>query len=151
MFIVIALMLSPVFWMMPSPQQKRQMQLRQHAMSLGLQVRVTDLPQSYRAKVRKEKPEQGVVYRLLSRRPANNADDFHFLCLRHKHDLDQTDLPKPIEALLTKALAEMPEPIVALEYSRSGVAVYWRENGSLELVEQLAHQLGSLQEALLNL
>ena len=145
-FVAIALALSPVLWMMPSPKQKRQMQLRQRAMALGLQVKVCDLPQSYRDRVRQESPEQGVVYRLLWRRPDTDNENFHYLCLRAG---DNGDAGSAVEEVLSSALDAMDDTIVAVDYTASGIAVYWRENGPIEKVDQIFQQLQQLKKALL--
>lgn len=144
--IVIALVLSPIFWVMPSPRQKRQMLLRQRAMALGLQVKVCDLPQNHRAKVRKERPEQGVVYRLPWRSPDANGESFNYLSLRNEQLADTP--PAAVKELMLTALEAMAEPVVALEFNGSGLAVYWRENGSVELVEQIVEHLKSLRQDL---
>ncbi len=147
-FIVVALVLSPVFWMMPSPKQKRQIQLRQRAMALGLQVKVCDLPQTHRAMVRKESPEQGVVYRLLWRRADTENENFHFLCLRDDDERANGATQTVVEDILSDALASMGDIILAVEYSHAGLAIYWRENDAVERVDQIFQQLQSLQQAL---
>lgn len=149
--VVMLLVLSPVFWMMPSPKEKRQMQLRQRAMSLGFQVKICDLPQTHVAVVRQEPAEQGVVYRLLWREKKRSADNFHHVILRHQADEDKPKLPEATSSLLLGTLALMPEQVVALEYASSGVALYWRERGGVEQVDQLHQQITTLQSDLLGL
>ena len=143
-FIVMALVLSPVFWMMPSPRQKRQMALRQRAMSLGFSVKVCDLPQSYRAKVRQEPPEQGVCYLLPWRKPGAKAGLFHFIAVRQAQADPTMNEPVAIELMLSKTLAALSDQAIALEYSSAGVAVYWRERGDVEQVEQFYQRLKTL-------
>jgi hypothetical protein len=149
--LVMLLVLSPVFWMMPSPKQKRQMQLRQRAMALGFQVKICDLPQTHVAMIRKEPPEQGVVYRLLWRDKKQNTDNFHYIILRDQGEEGQTDLPTAIASLLLELLVSMPDQVVGLEYASSGVALYWRERGGVEQVDHLYQQIMSLQVGLIEL
>src|SRR5690606_26891538 len=58
------LVLGPVFWLRPSPMQARQARMRAAARGLGLEVRLTELPQTRRARVRQEEMRQGAAYRL---------------------------------------------------------------------------------------
>ncbi|MEE8059092.1 MAG: hypothetical protein V3T17_14835 [Pseudomonadales bacterium] len=143
-FAVIALLLAPVFWMMPSPRQKRQMQLRQYAMSLGLVVKVCDLPQTHRAKVRKEDPEQGVNYSLPWRRPGSNSGVFHFICVRDEQEMLSLTKGSVVLSILSMALSDLPETVVAIEYTSSGVGIYWRETGASDGVDFLRHRLDTL-------
>jgi len=114
-------------------------------MELGFQVKVCDLPQTHRARVRKEPPEQGVVYRHLWRQPGASSNNFHYLQLREELSEEPLKEAGAIAGLLSDSLTAMAEQVVAVEYSGSGIGLYWRENGSLELVEQMAQQLESLK------
>lgn len=147
-FIIIAMVVAPIFWMMPSPGQKRQILLRQRAIALGLQVKVCDLPQSHRAKVRKELPKQGVVYRLMWHQD-NDSENAYTFCQRAQPMEERDQSPSPITVVLYEALENMIEQVVAIEYSRSGIAIYWSEQGSVELVEQIAQQLHDVKQAII--
>lgn len=153
--IVVMLMLSPVFWIMPSPAQKRQMQLRQKAMSLGFIVKITDLPQQYRAKVRKEKVEQGVVYRLPWGVKRKHPGGIEYLLIRDSDEtllwVDSSSFGRQMYSLMQNTLQQLPNSVVALEYAAPGLAVYWREHGHAELVNDLYQQLTKLRSAVLNL
>ena len=146
-FVVLAFVLAPVFWIMPSPGQKRQIQLRERAMALGLQIKICDLPQTRRAQVRKEPAQQGVVYRLHWRHPLSGPALFHLLCQRGATE----PLDTVAGGILQRALDNLPETVVAIEYTNSGVAVYWREGGGVERVEQLYNALQGLQGELSDL
>ena len=143
-FLVMALVISPVFWMMPSPRQKRQMALRQRAMSLGLSVQICDLPQTHRARVRQEAPERGVNYLLPWRRKGVKAGAFKYLAVRELESLSDETGAAEVDQLLSKTLAGLPNEVLALEYTSSGVAIYWREKGGAELVDFLHQQLEAL-------
>ena len=153
--VVVIVVLSPVFWIMPSPAQKRQMQLRQHAMTLGFIVKIADLPQSHLAKVRKEKVEQGVTYRLpwaVKRKHPQNID---YLLMRNSEEaplcFDNSSFGQQMHLLMQDTLLQLPDSVVALEYANPGLAVYWHERGDVELVSSLYQQLIELRHAVLNL
>ncbi|WP_145999211.1 hypothetical protein [Oceanicoccus sp. KOV_DT_Chl] len=146
--VVMAVVLSPIFWMMPSPKQKRQMQLRQHAMNLGLQVKICDLPQTERAKVRREPVVQGVIYRLPWR--SKQRDVFQHIVQRS--DLETEPFQKAgsrdWQTLVGATLAALPDTVVAIEYATAGLAIFWREQGDVDFVESLKRQLQQLQQQL---
>ena len=142
-FIVFALVLSPVMWMMPSPSQKRQMKLRSQAMSLGLSVKVCDLPQLERAKVRNEPVQQGIAYLLRWRASGAKSDVFHHLVLRAEQPGIAQGKDR-LSATLQNVLVTMPGDVMALEYTSGGVSAYWREKGTVEDVDQIHQSLLSL-------
>jgi hypothetical protein len=134
-------MISPVFWLMPSPKQKRQIHLRQHAMTLGLQVKITDMPQSHRQQVRKEAVSHGVLYRLPLTEINKALGSFRFLMLQGElAELSGQNLSK-LELQMVEELQNLPDSILALEYSNAGLAIYWYEKGSLEWLEDLFQQM----------
>ena len=153
--VVVLLVLSPIFWIMPSPKQKRQMQLRQRAMTIGFIVKIADLPQGYRAKVRQEKVEQGVTYRLAWGIKRKHPEGVEYLLMRNPDeeisDFDDSSFDRQIQLLMRNTLQQLPDAVVALEYASPGLALYWREQGSVELVDELYRQLGELRSAVLSL
>ena len=63
--LILALVLGPVFWLRPSPMDQRRERQRTRARTVGLQVRVCELPQARRERVRGEYPSVGAAYSLL--------------------------------------------------------------------------------------
>lgn len=153
--LVVALVLAPIFWIMPSPRQKRLMAFRQAALELGMLVQVTDLPQTHRARVRKEPPQHGVLYRLPWKHPQLTSQSFALLVLRDEPSESTDKLPSgAVAQLLREHLADYPEQFSAIEFSNIGVAVYWKELGPVEYVEtlhkslaELCKQLGKIDKA----
>lgn len=147
--VVLALVLAPVFWIMPSPGQRRQAAMRQRAMALGLQVKVCDLPQSHRAKVRKEDPVQGVVYRLPWQAKVKNNDTFQNYCVRVPDGIEcnasRSDLSN---GQLKEFLQALPDFCIGLELSNTGVGLFWREFGELQRVDTIFQSLDQLREKL---
>ena len=56
--LVLAFMLAPILWIVPSPRQRRQMRLRERARELGITVQIATFPQTRRQRVRKEEEYQ---------------------------------------------------------------------------------------------
>ncbi len=145
---VVLMVIAPLFWFMPSPEIKRQMVMRDRAMQLGLQVKICDLPQTRRARVRKEYIEKGVVYRLHWKKPLQPRDQFCEIRLK-AGDSDNPVSPA-VSELLTASLSAMPEAVLALEYATLGVAVYWHERGGINKVDEIGRRLVQLQEEILS-
>lgn len=145
---VVLMVVAPIFWFMPSPEVRRQVKLRERAMHLGLQVQICDLPQTYRAKVRKEYIEKGVVYRLPWKQPKSSAGTFCQQLVAN--DSNDSGLDSGLEAILASAIAEMPADIIAVEYSTPGVAIYWREKGEVEKVDKIFDCLQKTQDKIIH-
>lgn len=152
--LALALVVSPVVWMMPSPAQRRQARLRQRAMQLGLQVRVGELPQTHRQRVRREPARAGVSYRL----PVHDQRELfageYRLCRERAGgawvaEPERTLAPVLREAL-DAAMAAVPADVAAIELTPQGPALYWTERGDEPEVELLAAQLQALARAQLN-
>lgn len=149
--LAMALVLGPVFWLRPSPAQKRQARVRMAARAHGLDVRLTDLPQTHRAAVRREDVNQGVVYRLPVFDPRAVISLKH-RCVREPGATaweDEGDvLPAALQERLAQMLTQMPDDAVAVELGPQGPAVFWSERGSEEMVVHLAAQLKALRAAM---
>jgi len=143
--ILIAVVVGPIFGLMPSSKQKRQMKLRDKALELGFHVKICHLPQVHRAKVRKEDSVEGVAYRLPRNKPnrkgVSEDSGLQVLCLR---DGAEQDIPKSHNAYflcLQEALAALPSDVVALEMTALWYGIYWSEHGSVEDVLIFKNQL----------
>jgi len=135
--------------MMPSPRQKRQATLRDYAMSLGFQMKVCDLPQSHRSKVRKEQLQEGIVYRLMvkprgGRATLGHTDPGNYMLCQREND-EQTD---NCLTQLRETLNLLPEHIIALEYNRLWLGVYWQERGTEQDIDLIKAQLVLLDDRL---
>jgi len=147
--LAVALVIGPVLWMKPSRGQARQARIRLKARELGLDVRLTELPQTHRAAVRREDVRQGVVYRSMVYDPRK------VLALSHRliRDADKWEaegdaLPASLQRVLDQAREQLPASVVAIELGPQGPGVYWREVGDEGEVEQIAVQLQALLGAM---
>lgn len=148
-FIVVALILAPVMWMMPSAAQKRQAIMRERARKLGLMVNIVDLPQSHRAKVRKESVSKGVSYSLrIARQKGWQRPHWFIWREQPAGEPAAAELPPPAILERLQSLREqMPADMVGLESNESGYSVYWQERGDSAAVDNIAALLEEVRMA----
>lgn len=147
LFVVVAMVLAPVMWMMPSPAQKRQAVMRERARKLGLMVNIVDLPQSHRAKVRREPAVQGVSYSLRIARQKGVQRPCWFIW--REQPADEPQAAAAVPAVLIDEIQSlrdmMPADMVGLESNEAGYSAYWREQGDSAVVDQIAELLGRVR------
>jgi len=151
--VAVLMMVGSVMWLKPSKGQQRQTQLRLLARQLGIDVRLCDLPQCRRARVREERPEQGVVYRMPIFERTEPPLPEYLLCRDSAAAPWSVEvaaaLPPRLQALVDKACAELPVDTAALELGPQGPAVYWRERGDEDTLRRLYRTLADLRAELL--
>lgn len=150
--LVIMLVVGPVMWLKPSQGEARQTRLRLLARQLGLQVRLCNLPQVHRAKVRREDADQGVVYSLPMPDPGK-LRPVEFCLVRASasepwEDENHETLPAKLRSALNEVAESVPDDVIALGLTPQGPAVYWRERGDEATVKALAEQLQTLRGAM---
>lgn len=154
--LIIGLVISPVLYLKPSPRQKQQMQLRQKAMELGLQVKLSPLPGS--DSVKKQRTNTNMMsYRLM--RSSNDVKSLshHYQAGRSLTDHSdwvfyQTKNKAPVmlgEAVLP-LFSSLPESVVAIESMQGFVAVYWGETGGEEQLNMIVDTLKAIHGAEMN-
>lgn len=142
-----AMVLAPVMWILPSPAQKAQAQMRESARKLGLQVRVGVMPLTHVQRVRREDAEHGVCYTAMLRRKANDTVP------AWQWWLDE-DLPKASEVsteqmdALRLVVKNSGLEVKILEYNHTGFGCWWREKGDAQTVVQMAQLLTSCLDIL---
>lgn len=160
--LVIAAVLAPVFYAMPSDRQKHQAALRAYAMRQGFHIKVCEIPQSRRDRVRKASVESGVAYRLAFQtiEPELKTRNIEPVILVREELLSEDDYSDVVYSGLEKqacfaplrdTLLALPDSIAAIEYAPTGVGVYWLEQGDEALLDQLFTDLQSLLRQLLPL
>ncbi len=149
--LALLLVLSPVAWMIPTPRQRREAWLRERARELGIEVRIGELPQTHRQRVRKQSTEQGVIYRLPLRKgwPHVQAHQIRRAAASEAWEAgdDSPSLAPPLARALQQVAERVPADVVAIELALTGPAIYWRERGGEGVVELLRALLGELAEA----
>lgn len=145
------MVVAPLMAFKPSKLVKRQMAFRDEALALGLQVKVADLPQSHRAKVRQQSVEQGVVYRLPFRQQKSLAVIDPQICVFTGEGFEWPGIAQEfIQQRFEQCWSQLPPDSVALELNVTGVAVYWQEQGTVERVQQLYEVLSDLSSSILD-
>jgi len=132
----VILILGSSLWILPSPRQRAQMQLRREAMMKGLQVKLTKVKDL-------EYPgeeQHCIAYRLARQsKPVSKSETW--MLYRHSEMNDELRIPgwlydrhgglyrfddvRPISELL----AQLPEDVIAVEGSAGTTSVYWNEKG----------------------
>ncbi len=139
---VLAFMLAPILWIIPSPRQRLQAALRDRARALGVTVQITQLPQTRRQKVRKEETVNGLCYAMTL--PKARAGERW----RYWPDGAEDDVPGPPAAVQDRIAGlhdRLPKDTIVIEASGRMVKVFWREaNADIAAVENLADILNTL-------
>lgn len=134
-FLVFAMLVSPIAWLIPSTSQKRIEAMRAEARKQGFHVQLVSLPQTRREQVRKQEVIQGACYRLPWRDDLRCSRECQFL--RDQPPEERAgDWPEA-------CFDALPSSVVALDSNRLGTAMYWREQGE---PEQLVSAVGVLQD-----
>lgn len=143
--LIIALLLGPLAWMLPSPAERQREHLRQRARELGLHIKVCALPQSRRERIRRERPRQGVAYSLRS------GEEEHRAALYWQRNQDGSwqggeggALPTEQLAWLERLRVALPPGVVALQRQAGSATIYWTEQGSIAGVDAIASVLQEL-------
>jgi len=151
--LVLMLVAGPVLWLKPSKGEARRTQLRLLARGLGLQVRLCNLPQVRRARVRREDARQGIVYLLPVPEPGKLKPIEY--CLTRENgsspwEADESDaLPADLQLVVDRIASAVPADVVAIGLNPQGPALYWRERGDEATVRSLAQWLQALRNAML--
>ncbi len=141
-FLVVAMLVSPIAWLIPSSSQRRIEAMRAEARRLGFQVQLVPLPQTRRQQVRKEEEVQGACYRLPWESDMRYSPQGQFL--RDEPPQDRADdWPEA-------CFAALPPSVVALDCNRLGTAMYWREQGEPAQLSQAQQALRDWQQQLLS-
>ncbi|MGJ8685970.1 MAG: hypothetical protein ACSHWQ_00715 [Spongiibacteraceae bacterium] len=144
---VMGFMLAPVLWMIPSPRQVRQEKIRQRARQLGLQVKITPMPQQHRAKVRGEDPVQGVCYTRPIHGRRNSPAWTQWLCEIEEREPSSPQPPLELANFIQAERAVLPADATLIERNQLGLCLYWFErNAELETIESLAAVLNRIVE-----
>jgi hypothetical protein len=148
----VILILGSSLWILPSPRQRAQMELRRTAMRKGLQVKLSKIKDL-------EYPgeEKNCIAYRLPRHRTNDVNTPKWMLLRHTQTDEELQVPGWIyervagryrfsdgEAI-AKILAQFPADVMAVQSTSGSVSAYWNENGEMEDVDTLLRVLTELQ------
>ncbi|SEI37455.1 hypothetical protein SAMN05421831_10144 [Allopseudospirillum japonicum] len=149
------LVISPIFWLLPSGRQRMQMELRRHAMSLGVKVRLeklnlqgqeipfiayrwmrTDVREARMMPVLWVRPQafEDLCWDADQEGPQNQQD---FYLIRGR----EQDIPAAWFPQIQTCLQQLPVQIDAVELGSAALTLWWRERGDLALLEALDQQV----------
>lgn len=144
---VMAFMLAPVLWIIPSPRQLRQEKVRTRARQLGLQVKMTAMPQQHRAKVRGEDPRQGLCYTRPVYGRRNSPVWTLWLCEIEEREPASPQPPQELTNFIQTLRGVLPADATLIERNELGLCLYWYErNAEEETIESLATALNQIIE-----
>jgi len=148
----VILILGSSLWILPSPRQRAQMELRRSAMRKGLQVKLSKIKDL-------EYPGEEVrciAYRL-PRHRTNGVNTPEWMLLRHTQADEELQVPGWIYERVAgryrfsdgdaaaKILAQFPTDVMAVQSTTGAVSVYWNENGEQDDVDTILRVLTELQ------
>lgn len=150
--LAIVLILGSMFWVLPSPKERRQMLLRKAAMDKGLNVQITKI---------KDIASPGhlldcVAYRLFDLDQQQHKEKMPWKLLRTKEDwrmdidgwtLDKSIAKESIQDIetITGTVARLPEDCIAVESNKQSTSVYWQERGDEQAINDIFDVLTKLQ------
>lgn len=152
---VVAMVVGPVMLLQPSPQDRRQAQLRARARDLGLVVRLETLPVQA---TDLGAPERLPVYRLPAQPSGAGSQCQPWQLVRavYSHETHflgdwrwqgQGRPENGVLETLERYLPSLPESVLALGGDRRGWYLVWTEEGGVTLLERLAEQLQAIKQA----
>jgi len=151
---VTAMVVGPVMLLQPSPQDRRQAELRAKARSLGLVVRLETLPA--RA-TDLDAPQRLPVYRLPAQpsEALGQGQPWQLLRAAYRHEMHFLDdwcwqgQGRPaagVLAVLEQYLPELPGSVQALGGDSRGCYLVWSEEGGVAVLEHLAALLRAIKQ-----
>lgn len=162
--IIILIMLSLIgsmMWVMPSPRQRFQAELRARAKPIGFQVQMVRLT-APRAKGEMEAEQYAVMaYRLprtnMDKKSAQRLAPWHAFRVNALANeglpegwswgVGERVLDDAALSLLTDVIAQLPKGVSSIESTPIHVTAHWDEEGKLEDLELIKAQLSRLQDA----
>jgi hypothetical protein len=135
--IIVLLALAPLWHFMPSKRQRHTAQMREAAALAGLFVEFRDLPVSAARSARLSASERQVLYYGCRLPPGRSA--VRSALIWNRVGADWVSVPPRIPA--PDIAVECPDSVLALAQSDGSCGVYWREEGEVDEVQNLARLL----------
>lgn len=137
-FLVLAFMLAPVLWIIPTPQQRRQTRLRERARQLGITVQIASFPQTRRQRVRKEPEYQGLAY-CMPLPKVRAGERWRFWRDEALRTDEEHEPSQAVYDALVALSSALPSDCRLVEAGGRMLRVWWREaNATEQSVEDLA-------------
>ncbi len=158
--LIVLSLIGSMLWMMPSPRQRMQAQMRQKAMTSGMRVQMVKL-KCPRATGEAEPEERDMIAYRLPRHNLSQSErhSFNAWQLFKLNTLATAGLPEGWSwgrgegqqdrnlTLILQVLGDLPEGSFSLESSADSVSLYWTEHGGEAFVSSIKDLLNQLIEA----
>lgn len=154
--IIFAMVISPIFWLVPSRRQRYQMHMRKIALHAGIKVRLEKFELNgekhpavaYRWMRDADDRKQARRFRL-AHMPRMEKDQFD---VRGDEFIEnwvwlQSPIPEATEEqleALKECLVKLPEDTLIFESGTAALTIWWRERGTPEEVEEMPELLSKL-------
>jgi len=137
--LLLALLLSPLAWLVPSRRQLGRMELRLAARRMGLAMQLS--AQDWPHWLPQEPPSPCAQYHRARR--AGRTDSWCYWQVAPGQWLNRWREPCTDAALLEQ-LAGLPADVFKVEAGRQMIALYWGERGEQETLQRIAALLAAL-------
>ena len=137
--VLLALLLSPLAWLLPSHRQRGQMEMRLAARRMGLAMQLSR--QEWPHWLGRQPPKPCPQYHRPRR--AGRRDSWCFWRSESGEWLNQWREPCADEALAGR-LAELPMDVYKIEANSQMIALCWGERGDAEALQRVADVLAAL-------
>ena len=157
--LILLAIVGSMMWMMPSPRQRAQAILRQHAMRQGLQVQISRVLFPRALGEAQAEERDCVAYRLGRVGRDAKVDPLHFepwqifkIATHATENLPEGwswgkgegRLSETSCRLIDSLIQALPDDVYGVESTPVNVSVLWRENGSQATVDEIQTQLQRL-------
>ena len=150
---IVALIVSPVMWLKPSPKQRRVARLREHARKAGVRVKLAAPPlhaagkqmPSYRWGYPKEQPGP----RFVAVRESASSSVLKSVCHGWRWRIEPLrPLPADEQQRLEVLLTRLPQDALVLESDVHGVTLWWYESQGPERFDSYLGDMATLRDSL---
>lgn len=142
------LVIAPVIWIMPTPQQRRHERLRAEARRAGLDVVASELPQTRRARARREATRRIMLYRSTwsPERIPWPCSAWWLRLPEGGWEEGSEPVSGPVAEAVDQLLARLPASVLGVGIGPQGPGLYWTEReDDLARVHEFAAALASIR------
>ena len=143
--LIVFSLMGSALWILPSKKERHIMDMRMRARKHGIQVQLTqiDLPDKWDKMTTKQ---AACAYHLYRAQPLKDFAPINLYPSEvWKHEPLTSgwfaSTPMVIGDDLRSQLEHLSVPLIAIEIKAEGVSLYWKEQGGLETVDELASVL----------
>ncbi|MBU6952962.1 hypothetical protein [Hahella sp. HN01] len=146
-FCVVGIVGGSIFWVLPSPEERRRMRLRQQALAAGFRVRQTT-PEKLDDALKKLEADAWRTHFYYKAIPASRTPR-RALYANQEGELKQLSISGnfPHELLSDEDLRELSSQVKAVQITGHEVGFLWEERGTSEDLEQMLQRVNKVAVA----